>query len=97
MNLVKNWLPFLIVCKDKVVLDKESDKLLYPDLEQAFLKIISTLPISDSKDFLKQCLISFSTDKLMDCPHLVSTLKTWFLRAIHPPEALAPPCTTTLA
>ncbi|KAK9108845.1 hypothetical protein Sjap_016905 [Stephania japonica] len=60
------------MCKHKVRLNKKSDKTLYQDLEHAFLKIISTLPMSDSKKFLHRCL-SFCAHEMEDNSHLVST------------------------
>ncbi|KZV40323.1 BTB/POZ domain-containing protein-like [Dorcoceras hygrometricum] len=88
MNLVRDWLPVLIICKDK---DKESvssplgpnHKALYLELEESFLRIISTLPMSDSQDLLQQCL-RFSTRVGDDCPHLVAAFTTWFRRANRP-------------
>ncbi|KAL8521314.1 hypothetical protein ACS0TY_011738 [Phlomoides rotata] len=50
------------------------------ELEDIFLRIISTLPILDAQDLLQQCL-SFSTRNIDDCPHLVTAFTTWFRRA----------------
>ncbi|GMN37398.1 hypothetical protein TIFTF001_006775 [Ficus carica] len=85
-KLVKDWLPVLIVCKDYVSPLSPSNKLLYLDLEETFLRIISTLPMSDAQELLQQCL-SFSTRDVEDCPHLVTAFNTWFRRAAHPPQA----------
>ncbi|XP_073046260.1 BTB/POZ domain-containing protein At1g63850-like [Primulina eburnea] len=90
MNLVRDWLPVLIICKDK---DRESvsspmgpnHKTLYLELEETFLRIISTLPMSDSQDLLQQCL-RFSTRVGDDCPHLVAAFTTWFRRANRPQQ-----------
>ncbi|XP_073125870.1 BTB/POZ domain-containing protein At1g63850-like [Henckelia pumila] len=90
MNLVRYWLPVLIICKDK---DRESvsspmgpnHKTLYLELEETFLRIISTLPMSDSQDLLQHCL-PFSTRVGDDCPHLVAAFTTWFRRANRPQQ-----------
>ncbi|KAK3195506.1 hypothetical protein Dsin_026816 [Dipteronia sinensis] len=86
MKLVKDWLPVLIVCKDNASPLLPSHKTLYLELEQTFLRIISTLPMSDSQELLQQCL-SFSTKNVDDCPHLVTAFNTWFRRATQPPQA----------
>ncbi|KAH7835250.1 hypothetical protein Vadar_024390 [Vaccinium darrowii] len=83
MNLVKDWLPVLIVCKDNIS-NMPTQKLLYLELEETFLKIISTLPMSDAQELLQQCL-SFSTRNVEDCPHLVNAFSTWFRRANRSP------------
>ncbi|XP_009374197.2 BTB/POZ domain-containing protein At1g63850 [Pyrus x bretschneideri] len=84
-KLVKDWLPVLIVCKDTNASPlTSSNKPLYLDLEETFLRIISTLPMSDSQELLQQCL-SFST-RNVDCPHLVTAFNTWFRRATHSPQ-----------
>lgn len=80
MKMVKDWLPVLIVCKDNVTPMLTNHKLLYLELEETFLKIISTLPMSEAQELLQQCL-SFSTRNVEDCPHLVSAFTTWFRRA----------------
>ncbi|KAL8209612.1 hypothetical protein R6Q57_006344 [Mikania cordata] len=80
MKLVKDWLPVLIVCKDNVTPLLTNHKSLYLELEETFLKIISTLPMSEAQELLQQCL-SFSTRNLEDCPHLVLAFTTWFRRA----------------
>lgn len=80
MKLVKDWLPVLIVCKDNVTPMLTNHKSLYLELEETFLKIISTLPMSEAQELLQQCL-SFSTRNVEDCPHLVSAFTTWFRRA----------------
>ncbi|KAJ4967597.1 hypothetical protein NE237_019446 [Protea cynaroides] len=85
MKLVKDWLPVLIVCKDNGLLNMPSSKSLYQELEETFLRIISTLPMSDAQELLPQCL-SFSTRNVEDCPHLVSAFNTWFRRATRPPQ-----------
>ncbi|GAB4853901.1 hypothetical protein Ancab_018110 [Ancistrocladus abbreviatus] len=86
-KLVKYWLPVLIVCKDnsspvlpnhKPILP--SPKSLYLELEEAFLRIISTLPMNDAQELLQQCL-SFSTRDAEGCPHLITAFNTWFRRA----------------
>ncbi|XP_074565163.1 uncharacterized protein LOC141821711 [Curcuma longa] len=77
MNLVKCWLPVLNVCRDIIFTMPTGQKSIIQDLEEAFLSIISTLPLSDSQDLLQQC-VSFSTRNIEDCPHLISAFKTWF-------------------
>ncbi|EXC17248.1 hypothetical protein L484_027435 [Morus notabilis] len=84
-KLVKDWLPVLIVCKENVSPLSPSNKLLYLELEETFLRIISTLPMSDAQELLQQCL-SFSTRDVDDCPHLITAFNTWFRRAAHPPQ-----------
>ncbi|KAK6159464.1 hypothetical protein DH2020_006778 [Rehmannia glutinosa] len=83
MKLVRDWLPVLITCKDSVSLMGPNHKSLYLELEETFLRIISTLPLSDAQDLLQQCL-SFSTRNVDDCPHLVAAFTTWFRRANRP-------------
>ncbi|PPE02701.1 hypothetical protein GOBAR_DD00260 [Gossypium barbadense] len=85
MKLVKDWLPVLISCKDSVSPMLPSHKTLYLVLEETFLRIISTLPMSDAQVLLQQCL-SFSTRNVEDCPHLVTAFNTWFRRASQPPQ-----------
>ncbi|GMY05794.1 BTB/POZ domain-containing protein At1g63850-like isoform X1 [Fagus crenata] len=84
-KLVKEWLPVLIVCKDNVSPMSPSNKSLYLELEETFLRIISTLPMSDAQELLQQCL-SFSTRNVEDCPHLFTAFNTWFRRAARPPQ-----------
>ncbi|GLT86231.1 hypothetical protein SLE2022_043850 [Rubroshorea leprosula] len=84
-KLVKDWLPVLNVCKNKVSPMLPSHKSLYVELEQTFLRIISTLPISDAQELLQQCLC-FSTRNVEDCPHLITAFNTWFRRAAQPPQ-----------
>ncbi|KHN25372.1 BTB/POZ domain-containing protein [Glycine soja] len=79
-KLVQDWLPVLLVCKDNV---SPSNKSLHLELEQTFLRIISTLPMSDAQELLQRCL-SFSTRNVEDCPHLVTAFNTWFRRAARP-------------
>ncbi|KAL3843458.1 hypothetical protein ACJIZ3_000861 [Penstemon smallii] len=83
MKLVRDWLPVLIICKDTVTPMGPNHKSIYTELEETFLSIISTLPMSDAQDLLQQCL-SFSTRNVDDCPHLVSAFTTWFRRANRP-------------
>ncbi|KAL5715245.1 hypothetical protein ACHQM5_017090 [Ranunculus cassubicifolius] len=84
MKLVKDWLPVLIVCRGKMLATLHSHQTLYQELEETFLKIISTLPMSDAQELLPQCL-SFSTRNVEDCTHLVSAFNTWFRRAARTP------------
>ncbi|GAB2222539.1 hypothetical protein Droror1_Dr00016657 [Drosera rotundifolia] len=89
-KLVEDWLPVLIVCKDSLLPNHKtqqmpSSKSVYVELEEAFLKIISTLPMADSQELLRQCL-SFSTRDYEDCPHLIAGFNTWFHRATRPPQ-----------
>ncbi|CAN6450587.1 unnamed protein product [Victoria cruziana] len=80
MKLVKDWLPVLLVCRENVLPIPSSQKILHQELEEKFLQIISTLPMSESQELLQQCL-SFSTRNVDECPHLVSAFNTWFRRA----------------
>ncbi|OIT07137.1 PREDICTED: BTB/POZ domain-containing protein At3g05675-like [Nicotiana attenuata] len=80
MKLVKDWLPVLILCKDNVTPMMPSHKTVYVELEDTFLRIISTLTLPDAQLLLQQCL-SFSTRNVDDCPHLVGAFTTWFRRA----------------
>ncbi|KAL1324151.1 hypothetical protein HN51_034325 [Arachis hypogaea] len=82
-KLVEDWLPVLVVCKDNVSPISPSNKSLYLELEETFLRIISTLPMSDAQELLQRCL-SFSTRNVEDCPHLVTAFNTWFRRAAQP-------------
>eukprot|EP00268_Persea_americana_P017632 TRINITY_DN1851_c0_g1_i1.p1 TRINITY_DN1851_c0_g1~~TRINITY_DN1851_c0_g1_i1.p1 ORF type:complete len:474 (-),score=64.95 TRINITY_DN1851_c0_g1_i1:588-2009(-) len=85
LKLVSVWLPVLIVCREKNVSPIPSgQKQLYQELEETFLRIISTLPMSDAESLLHHCL-SFATRNVEDCPHLVSAFNTWFRRATCPP------------
>lgn len=84
-KLVKDWLPVLIVCKDNVSPMYPSNKSFYLELEETFLRIISTLPVSDAQELLQQCL-SFSTRNVEDCPHLFAAFDTWFRRTARPPQ-----------
>ncbi|WCJ33891.1 BTB/POZ domain-containing protein [Euphorbia peplus] len=81
MRLVKDWLPVLIVCKDNLSPMSPGHKSMYMELEETFLRIISTLPMPEAQELLQQCL-SFSTRNVEDCPHLVSAFNTWFRRAM---------------
>ncbi|XP_021738608.1 BTB/POZ domain-containing protein At1g63850-like [Chenopodium quinoa] len=90
MKFVKDWLPVLIICKDNAspVLPSHkpvlhSSTTLYLELEEIFLKIISTLPMDDAQELLQQCL-SFSTRDSEDCPHLITAFNTWFRCATRP-------------
>ncbi|XP_004292039.1 PREDICTED: BTB/POZ domain-containing protein At1g63850-like [Fragaria vesca subsp. vesca] len=84
-KLVNDWLPVLIVCKDNISPLTPNNRPLYLDLEETFLKIISTLPMLDAQELLQQCLV-FSTRTFDDCPHLVMAFNTWFRRAARPPQ-----------
>ncbi|EPS62964.1 hypothetical protein M569_11824, partial [Genlisea aurea] len=77
MKLVNEWLPVLILCKDSDSTMGPSHKTLYLELEETFLRIISTLPLSAAQELLQRCL-SFSTRNLDDCRHLVAAFTTWF-------------------
>ncbi|VAH94899.1 unnamed protein product [Triticum turgidum subsp. durum] len=55
------------------------------ELEETFLKIISTLSVPDAQELLQQCL-GFSTRNVDDCQHLVTAFKTWFRRASRDPQ-----------
>ncbi|RAL49353.1 hypothetical protein DM860_012786 [Cuscuta australis] len=80
MKLVNDWLPVLIVCKGNVSPPMPTHKTIYSELEETFLKIISTLPLPDAQDLLQKCL-SFSTRNVEDCPHLIHAFTTWFRQA----------------
>lgn len=90
MKLVEDWLPVLRVCKENVSAGMSNYKSLYLELEETFLKITSTLPMSESQMLLKECL-SFSTRNVDDCPHLVTAFNTWFRRAKQPLPPTHPP------
>lgn len=85
MKLVRDWLPVLIVCKERVSLMGSNAMSLSLELEHIFLRIISTLPMADAQELLQQCL-SFSTRNIDDCPHLVAAFTTWFRRANRLPK-----------
>ena len=76
---MKDWLPVLNVCRDVISPLHSGHKELHQEVEETFLKIISTLPLSDSQELLQQCLC-FST-RNADSPHLISAFNTWFRRA----------------
>ena len=82
---MRDWLPVLNVCRDIVSPMPSGHKMLQQELEETFLRIISTLPMPDSQGLLQQCL-SFSTRDVDDCPHLVGAFKTWFRRANRAPH-----------
>ncbi|KAL2613697.1 hypothetical protein R1flu_025389 [Riccia fluitans] len=79
LKLVNDWLPVLIVSRDNQRLHMQNMQL-HQELEDVFLKIISTLPMADSQKLLQQCLC-FATRTVEDCSHLVSAFNTWFRRA----------------
>ncbi|XP_010939281.1 BTB/POZ domain-containing protein At1g63850 isoform X1 [Elaeis guineensis] len=83
MRFVKDWLPVLNVCRDVASPMPTGHKPVFQELEETFLRIISTLPMSDAQELLQQCL-SFSTRNVDDCPHLTSAFQTWFRRANRP-------------
>ncbi|GFQ00977.1 BTB/POZ domain-containing protein at5g60050 [Phtheirospermum japonicum] len=86
MKLVSDWLPVLIICRDTNVSPMgPNHKTIFRELEETFLKIISTLPLSDGQDLLQQCL-SFSTRNVDDSPHLFAAFSHWFRRANRPPH-----------
>jgi hypothetical protein len=80
MMLVQSWLPVLNVCRDIVQPMHFQKSTNCQELEEAFLQIISTLPVPEAQELLQQCL-GFSTRNVDDCPHLVAAFKTWFRRA----------------
>jgi hypothetical protein len=53
---------------------------LLQDLEDVFLRIISTLPLKDAQGLLTKCL-GFATRSVLTCPHLVAAFDMWFRRA----------------
>ena len=79
LNLVKCWLPVVLVSRDNPSSATSSPKLLQ-ELEDVFLRIISTLPLKDAQELLTKCL-GFATRSVDDCPHLVAAFDTWFRRA----------------
>lgn len=83
MKLVKDWLPVVNACRD-IVSPVSCHKSPYQELEESFLRIISTLAMSDAQELLHQCL-PFSTRDVDDCPHLRTAYNTWFRRANRPP------------
>ncbi|GJM96439.1 hypothetical protein PR202_ga13275 [Eleusine coracana subsp. coracana] len=85
MKLVKSWLPVLNVCRDIVQPMHFHKSSNCKELEEAFLQIISTLPVPEAQELLQQCL-GFSTRNVDDCPHLVSAFRTWFRRAGRAPQ-----------
>ncbi|KAL6843639.1 hypothetical protein ACP4OV_026701 [Aristida adscensionis] len=85
MKLVKSWLPVLNVCRDIVQPMHFQKSSNCHELEEAFLQIISTLPVPEAQELLQQCL-GFSTRNVDDCPHLVAAFKTWFRRAGRAPQ-----------
>ncbi|PWZ52865.1 hypothetical protein Zm00014a_032419 [Zea mays] len=80
MMLVRSWLPVLNVCRDIVQPMHFQKSTNCQELGEAFLQIISTLPVLEAQELLQQCL-GFSTRNVDDCPHLVAAFKTWFRRA----------------
>nr|CAD1822412.1 unnamed protein product [Ananas comosus var. bracteatus] len=87
MKLVKSWLPVLNVCRDIIPPIPSGHKSVFQELEETFLQIISTLPVSDAQELLQQCL-TFSTRNIDDCQHLIAAFKTWFRRADRTPPEL---------
>ncbi|KAI5084071.1 hypothetical protein GOP47_0000240 [Adiantum capillus-veneris] len=81
-KLVEYWLPVLLVSRDTPSPTASSLKLqaLHQELEDVFLRIISTLPLGDAQLLLPQCL-SFATRSVEDCPHLMGAFNLWFRRA----------------
>ncbi|KAH7296224.1 hypothetical protein KP509_26G014300 [Ceratopteris richardii] len=81
-KLVEYWLPVLLVSRETPSHTASSLKLqaLHQDLEDVFLRIISTLPLEDAQKLLPQCL-SFATRSVEDCPHLMAAFNLWFRRA----------------
>ncbi|CAL4927052.1 unnamed protein product [Urochloa decumbens] len=85
MKLVSCWLPVLNVCRGIVQpMHFHKSTSNCQELEEAFLQIISTLPVPEAQELLRQCL-GFSTRNVDDCPHLVAAFKTWFRRADRAP------------
>ncbi|KAI9124058.1 hypothetical protein K1719_005358 [Acacia pycnantha] len=81
-KLVEEWLPVLVICKDNdSPMSMSPYKALYVELEEIFLSIISTLPMSDAQELLLPQCLSFLTRNVDDCPHLVAAFNTWFRRA----------------
>ncbi|MCO5591333.1 hypothetical protein L7F22_045315 [Adiantum nelumboides] len=81
-KLVEYWLPVLLVSRDTPSPTASTLKLqtLHQELEDVFLRIISTLPVGDAQLLLPQCL-SFATRSVEDCPHLMAAFNLWFRRA----------------
>ncbi|KAK8933329.1 BTB/POZ domain-containing protein [Platanthera zijinensis] len=83
VEFVRQWLPVLNVCREKTF-PINGQKMIFQDMEETFLQIISTLPLRDAHDLLQQCLC-FSARDFGGCPHLVLAFNTWFRRAnMHP-------------
>lgn len=83
VEFVRQWLPVLNVCREKTF-PISGQKMIFQDMEETFLQIISTLPLRDAHDLLQQCLC-FSARDFGGCPHLVLAFNTWFRRAnMHP-------------
>ncbi|GBG62906.1 hypothetical protein CBR_g34278 [Chara braunii] len=89
-NLVRHWLPVIIVSKR----DEQMYKSLFLEVEQIFLRIILTLPMGVSQELLPQCL-NFATRTHMNCPHLAATFNTWFRRASGVPMSSSMPAFST--
>ncbi|BBH09408.1 hypothetical protein Prudu_021895 [Prunus dulcis] len=69
-KLVKDWLPVLIVCKDNNASPlTPSNKPLYLDLEETFLRIISTLPMQMHRSCCSNASASL--------PEMLRTALTW--------------------
>ncbi|KAL2469380.1 BTB/POZ domain-containing protein [Forsythia ovata] len=84
MKLVEHWLPVLIGWKESATMDTYC-KSLCTELEETFLRIISTLSVSDAQELLQQCL-GFAIQNVGDFPHLVTAFTTWFRRANRSPH-----------
>eukprot|EP00250_Pteridium_aquilinum_P005970 c15976_g1_i1 orf=183-1811(+) len=79
-KLVKYWLPVLLVSRGSSSPAAFMLKPLHQELEDVFLRIISTLPLGDAQTLLPQCL-SFATRSMEECPHLMAAFNVWFRRA----------------
>lgn len=81
-KLVEYWLPVLLASRDNPSPTASTLKLqvLHQELEDVFLRIISTLPLKDAQTLLPLCL-SFATRCVEDCPHLMAAFNLWFRRA----------------
>ncbi|XP_002960731.2 BTB/POZ domain-containing protein At3g05675 [Selaginella moellendorffii] len=78
-KMVRDWLPVLITSKENAV-SANCNKQLHQNLEEVFLKLISTLPVGDAQELLQQCL-SFASRGLDESSNLAMAFATWFRRA----------------
>lgn len=81
---MEDWLPILSLWKAKgAIITLPMNKSMCVELEEIFLRIISTLPMSDSQELLLKFL-RYINRNVEECPHLVTAFKTWSRRAAQP-------------